>query len=95
MTFPPDIGTTLMQRRPDLVAKLSPREREVLSHWLGPGAVPVIAKRMFKSPHTVVHHVKSMYLKFGITSREELILLFAVMQPPPPPEQAQQTTEAA
>lgn len=35
-----------------------------------------IAMRLGRSPHTIHHHVKAIYLKVGVTSRVELLLRF-------------------
>jgi DNA-binding CsgD family transcriptional regulator len=98
MTFPPDIGAQLMQRRPDLVERLSPREREVVAHVLSARSVPQIARLFVRSPETIKEHLKHIYAKLkvsGSTGREQLILLFAVMPTDQPAPQEQPTTEAA
>ena len=77
MQIPNGLGTTLVARRPDLVAKLSEREREVLVFALEGATCVSIAKRLHRTTHTVWSHLKSTHHKLGVTKREHLILLFA------------------
>ena len=56
-------------------AGLSPREAEVLS-FVGRGHSSVyVAKTLLISESTVYTHVRNLYRKLGVTSREELIQL--------------------
>jgi DNA-binding CsgD family transcriptional regulator len=56
-------------------ARLTPREREILS-YLGRGHSSVfVAKTLLISESTVYTHVRNMYRKLGVSSREELIEL--------------------
>lgn len=80
MTIPTEIGKKLAARRPDLTARLSAREREVLEHALTGATAPQIAKRLFRSPTTVVTHLEHIYRRVGVTQRTQLILAFAVME---------------
>ena len=57
-------------------AGLSARERQIMS-YVGRGHTSVyVAKTLLISDSTVYTHVRNIYRKLGITSREELILLF-------------------
>ena len=63
--------------RPNLerseLARLSPRERDVLEHLLDGHRVSTIAQRLAVSEHTVRNHLKSMFRKLGVHSQPELI----------------------
>ena len=68
---------SLSQKCEMLVAryKLSPREEEILS-YLSRGHNPTyIAKTLFISVHTARSHVRNIYRKIGVGSREELLQL--------------------
>lgn len=54
-------------------AALTAREYETLLHAVNGGAVAQIADRMFVSPNTVKSHLRSVYRKLGVTTRDELI----------------------
>ena len=58
--------------RPEL-ARLSPRERDVLEHLLDGHRVSSISQRLEVSEHTVRNHLKSMFRKLGVHSQPELI----------------------
>lgn len=58
--------------RPEL-ARLSPRERDVLEHLLDGHRVSTISSRLEVSEHTVRNHLKSMFRKLGVHSQPELI----------------------
>lgn len=71
----PDASAALAERceRVAREAGLSPREGEILG-YLGRGhSVAFIAKTLVISESTVRTHVKSIYRKLGVTSREDLI----------------------
>ncbi len=63
--------------KPDLersdLARLSPRERDVLEHLLNGHRVSTISQRLAVSEHTVRNHLKSMFRKLGVHSQPELI----------------------
>ncbi len=68
-------GVSIAQRCDDLATShgLSPRETEILG-YLGRGhGVVFIAKTLVISESTVRTHVKSIYKKLGVNSREELL----------------------
>lgn len=72
---PPDAARALAERcdRAAREGGLSPREGEILG-YLGRGhSVAFIAKTLVISESTVRTHVKSIYKKLGVTSREDLI----------------------
>lgn len=72
------VGAADVQQRCDRAARaggLSPRETEVLS-YLGRGhGIAFVAKTLVVSESTVRTHVKSIYKKLGVSSREELLQL--------------------
>lgn len=51
---------------------LSAREAQVLDHLVAGSTTQQIADALFLSPHTVVSHVRHIYAKLGVNSREEL-----------------------
>ena len=55
------------------LATLSPRETEVLAQLMAGFRVPVIAKQLHISQHTVRNHLKAIYKKAGVTGQSELI----------------------
>ncbi|MGW0025523.1 helix-turn-helix transcriptional regulator [Rhodococcus sp. NPDC003383] len=59
--------------------RLTAREAEVLGHVLACETRAEIGQRMFISPYTVQDHLKSIYAKLGVNSRQELVahLFFA------------------
>ena len=59
-----------------LVEPFSKREREVVALVLRGNNVPAIARKLYISENTVRDHMKSIYRKAGIHSRQELIDLF-------------------
>ena len=56
-------------------ASLTPREREVARLTVQGLRDSEIAERLMLSPHTVKHHLKSIYRKLGVRSRVELASL--------------------
>ncbi len=56
--------------------RLSRREREVVSSLCDGNRVPIIARRLGISSHTVRNHFKSIYRKLGIRSQMELLMRF-------------------
>lgn len=52
---------------------LTPREAEVLGHILAGKTRIEVAHRLFVSPYTVQDHLKSIYAKVGVNSRQELV----------------------
>lgn len=70
---------TLLERRTDsltLDEPFSKREREVVGLVLRGNNVPAIARKLYISENTARDHMKSIYRKAGIHSRQELIDLF-------------------
>ena len=55
------------------LARLSPREREILGLLMKGERVPAIAQDLHLSPHTVRNHLKSIYQKTDVHSQSELI----------------------
>ncbi|WP_242911011.1 helix-turn-helix transcriptional regulator [Actinomadura terrae] len=55
---------------------LSPRERVVIDHVLEGLSSKQIARRLHVSPHTLNDHLKSIYRKAGVSTREELLSRF-------------------
>ena len=54
---------------------LSQRETEVFGFLCQGYSAKVIAEKMVVSPNTVKTHVKSIYAKLGVSSRDDLLLL--------------------
>lgn len=52
---------------------LTPRERDVLGAIARGGSTAEIAAELFLSPHTVRDYVKTVFEKFGVSSRAELV----------------------
>lgn len=65
-----------LESRCDAIAAkhaLSPREREVLGHLAQGRSAPYISEKLFISPDTVRVHVRHIYEKTGVHSRQELL----------------------
>ncbi len=60
----------------DLAEPFSPREREVVALVLRGNNVPAIARKLYISENTTRDHMKSIYRKADVHSRQELIDLF-------------------
>jgi DNA-binding CsgD family transcriptional regulator len=57
-------------------AALTPRESEILSYLARGHSSVYVAKTLMISESTVYTHVRNMYRKLGVSSREELLGLF-------------------
>lgn len=68
-------AVTQLRDCPALVqdARISPREMDVLELVLNARSVPRIAGELYVSENTVKAHMKSIYAKLGVHSRQELI----------------------
>jgi DNA-binding CsgD family transcriptional regulator len=55
------------------VSGVTSREREVATLLAGGLSNPEIAENLVLSPHTVQDHIKSLYEKLGVSSRQELV----------------------
>lgn len=53
--------------------RLSEAEQRVLKYLQEPQTEMQIADQLDRSPHTIHAHVKSIYLKYGVSSRRELL----------------------
>ncbi|MFC0673808.1 helix-turn-helix transcriptional regulator [Brachybacterium hainanense] len=54
------------------VVRLSPRERELVLELQAEDTIPMLAARLFLSPSTVKTHLRGIYRKAGVHSKEEL-----------------------
>lgn len=57
-------------------APLTPTEREVLKALLAGASKEQFAAETNRSPHTVHHHCKALYQKFGVKNRSSLMALW-------------------
>ena len=58
---------------PGLVARLTPRQREVLS-WIERGETnAMIARRLWISEHTVRRHIENIFTRLGVATRTEAV----------------------
>lgn len=55
---------------------LTPKEREVLGHLLAGNSDKQIARLAGQAPNTTHHHIMSLFRKFGVTSRTQLMSLW-------------------
>ncbi|MGD9688288.1 MAG: LuxR C-terminal-related transcriptional regulator [Phycisphaerales bacterium] len=62
-----------LQRHRELLAQVSPIQREILPMLAEGRTEREIAGRMHRSPHTIHDHVKTIYAILGISSRVELL----------------------
>jgi DNA-binding CsgD family transcriptional regulator len=66
-------GGQLLATRPDVVADLTARERDVLSLIVDGATNQEIARRLIIAPDTVKCHVKQILRKFGVANRAQVI----------------------
>ncbi len=67
-------GVHRRPRRHGTPQLLSPREQQVLDRLATGATTQQIAESLFMSPHTVVSHIRHIYAKTGVNSRQELRL---------------------
>lgn len=62
----------------DLLALLTDKEREVLTHLATDRSTKQIARDLFVSPNTVRNHISSIYRKLGVKTRHQAVLRVGV-----------------
>ena len=67
-------------RHPSLIDRLSPREREVASHFSQASSYKEIATKLGISPATVRHYLRLIYLKLKINDKSELVKIMNSME---------------
>ncbi|MBA2286505.1 MAG: response regulator transcription factor [Ktedonobacteraceae bacterium] len=67
-------ATSRAQQKTEVLPELSPREREVLRLIAGGYTNQRIAEDLVLSPHTVRHHISSIFSKLAVASRNEAII---------------------
>jgi DNA-binding CsgD family transcriptional regulator len=65
-------GETARPREPGPTEQLTPQELQVARFIAAGASARQTASQMFLSPRTIDAHLRSIYAKFGITSRTEL-----------------------
>lgn len=68
---------------PLALAALTERERDIMVEAMGGGATKDIARALELSPETVKHHLRNIFGKLGVHSREEAVARVAAGDPPP------------
>ncbi|MEF3302189.1 helix-turn-helix transcriptional regulator [Paenibacillus sp. GYB003] len=66
-------GLSTKARKPELLNPFTPREQEVIEHVLSGCSNSEVARKLFLSEVTVKKHLKSIYAKFGVRTRTQLI----------------------
>ena len=70
-------GETLRRREPSTVDELTPQELQIALLLASGKTTRETAAALFLSPKTIEYHLRHVYLKLGIHSREELAQVFA------------------
>ncbi len=86
-------GETLRRRDPSTIDELTPQELQIALLLAGGKTTREAAATVFLSPKTIEYHLRHVYQKLGIRSREELAEVFAEQLParsdsPPEPRPA-------
>jgi DNA-binding CsgD family transcriptional regulator len=76
-------GETARKRDPSTLAELTPQELQIARLVAEGGRNREIAARLFLSPKTVEYHLRKVFQKLDIASRNDLIRLFGSGQAPP------------
>ena len=75
-------GETLRRRDPSTIDELTPQELQIALHLAGGKTTRETAAAVFLSPKTVEYHLRHVYQKLDIHSREELAQALARQQAP-------------
>jgi DNA-binding CsgD family transcriptional regulator len=68
-------GETLRRRDPSTFDELTPQELQI-ARYVGRGASnKEVAAQLFLSPRTIEYHLRKVFVKLGVASRAELILM--------------------
>lgn len=78
---PDNAASTTASTLSDMLARLSPAQRELLPLVLSDLSEDEIAKRIHRSRHTVHSHIKGIYEAANVQSRLQLLLLWLGRQP--------------
>ena len=70
-------GETLRRRDPSTLDALTPQELQIALLLAGGRTTREAAAALFLSPKTIEYHLRHVYLKLGIHSREELAAALA------------------
>jgi DNA-binding CsgD family transcriptional regulator len=70
-------GETLSRRKPDTIDELTPRELQIALLLADGRTTREAAAALFLSPKTVEYHLRHVYMKLGINSREQLAQQFS------------------
>ena len=74
-------GETLRRRDPNTLDELTPQELQIALALAGGRTTRETAAALFLSPKTVEYHLRHVYLKLGIHSRDELARMLASQGP--------------
>jgi DNA-binding CsgD family transcriptional regulator len=74
-------GETLRRRDPSTVDELTPQELQIALLLAGGRTTREAAAALFLSPKTIEYHLRHVYQKLGIHSREELARILAASSP--------------
>jgi DNA-binding NarL/FixJ family response regulator len=69
------LGAITADREAPALAPLSPREREVLDIVATGATNSAIAHRLGLSPKTVGNHISAIFLKLGVATRAEAVVI--------------------
>jgi DNA-binding CsgD family transcriptional regulator len=90
-------GETLRRRDPSTIEELTPQELQIAMLLTAGRTTRETAAALFLSPKTVEYHLRHVYQKLGIHSRDELTRALAAQEPaarePAAQESAAQTAE--
>jgi DNA-binding CsgD family transcriptional regulator len=70
-------GETLMRRDPSSLDELTPQELQIALLLASGSTTREAAAALFISPKTVEYHLRHVYLKLGVHSRDELAAAMA------------------